>query len=60
MENFDSLMMNLDKTDLDGTTTTFSDAEEDTENGRAFTKEELLDSKRKSKIQAENKEMERS
>ena len=59
MENFESLMFSIEKTVLKGQAKSqMSDGESD--NGRAFRTDELFDSKRQAKMQAENKEIERS
>ena len=55
IENFESLMVKMDKKDLNEAAN-----QSDDEVGRPFTQEELLSQKRQSKLQAENKELERS
>ena len=46
VENFESLMMNMDKKELQGKSSTASEFDSEFESNRAFTKEELLDQKR--------------
>lgn len=54
-------MLSMDKRSLKGLSSSGGTASEGhVELGRAFTREELLDQKRQSKLQSETKEMERS
>ena len=53
-------MINMDKKELQGKTSTASEYDSEFDSTRAFTKEELLDQKRQSKQQAESREIERS
>ena len=64
VDNFESLMLNIDKSELEGfksgrssgATTTDFDSELE-RSARAFREEDLFDTKRKSKLQAETKEI---
>ena len=49
VENFESLMINMDKKELQGKISTASEQDSEFDSSRAFTKEELLDQKRQSK-----------
>lgn len=60
VDNFESLMMSMDKGSVLGTSSATSDADHSMEGEKAFTREELFDEKRKSKLQAESKEIDRS
>ena len=46
VENFESLMINMDKKELQGKFSTASELDSEFESNRAFTKEELFDQKR--------------